>query len=236
MTDPPALTRNTQGARRDFGLMNRAYRLAKRRGDYGEAMKLAQAGDESGIPVGRPAAMEEIEGVGGVRTAEDYARIGQQVPQGGLASFDFSHSRDGGPGVGGYNFNQTRQSPLARPQPMQSGLAEGGSAPQPGGGFYGLPDRRAAFSRAWNTAKTQEEKDALVVRASELGVPMNDSAEPALQRMNRGLLPQPNLSTVSTPSSMAVGPQRPAPEPEGTTTTASPPNRLAARRRRLSLL
>lgn len=77
--------------------------------------------------------------------------------------------------IGGYDFSQTKLSPL-RP------VSEGGQGHAAYPSIHNV-DRRAAFSRAWQTAKTQEEKDAVVAKAHSIGVPMNRQlAEPSLQR------------------------------------------------------
>lgn len=270
MTDDPMLTRSVQATWRDRSLLQRAYREAKRRNDFGQALKYAQAGDQMGIPVGRPTNVADIEGAGEQRYMANLERSGGSPQPGGLDGFDFRHSNEGGPGVGGYDFSQRsrrRQDFMGPQMPQPQQQMEGGLLPAPSLGdaqmdsVFGLPqkknidpgftdsppprpspgmaqeegivrvganryrgnqlmdasggtnsgsiggydfaqtrtsplatmgsaaypsvhnvDRRAAFSRAWNSAKTQDEKDALVERAYNLGVPMNKNGELALAR------------------------------------------------------
>lgn len=86
-----------------------------------------------------------------------------------------------GDGENSYSFEQTKISPLTTE----------GSAAYPS--IHNV-DQRAAFSRAWNAAPTQEAKDELVERAKRLGVPMNeDAARPSLER--RGLRTGPSTPT-----------------------------------------
>lgn len=216
-------------AMRNRRLLNRMYRRAQQKGDYKGAFEAAQTGDDMGLPIGRPAAIEEIRGAGTQDYYDDSAMAGTAPDTGStLDSFDFRHSSQGGPGVGGYDFRQRRnQSPLnlgggsipttgegidaefdrragmnidpgmIRESPS---VAPSSLSPAPRAGtFTGQIDRRAAFSRAWQNAKTQQEKDMLVGRASELGVPMNDTAAlPSLQRLGRSLLPAPKLDYVGS--------------------------------------
>src|SRR6478736_8373723 len=101
-----------QTARRDFGLLNRAYRRAKMKGDFGKALEYSAMGDTMGIPVGRPAASEELEGVGDYRYGRDMAISGAQGPLPTIGGYDNRHSSQSGIGVGGYNFNQSRNQGL----------------------------------------------------------------------------------------------------------------------------
>lgn len=257
LTDSPALTANIQGSRRDYGLLNRGYREAKRRGNLGQAFQYAQMGESMGLPIGRPARMEELEGVGRRRYADDLMmqrRLEGQVgaPQGGLNYDDFQHSPVGNPSIGGYNFNQ-RQKPFGGqtfggqmqptgqsllPQPrlvpgtgyQQGEAAEGPMTPMQPNGMQDSAgnaypsirnvDRRAAFSRAWQNARTQAERDSLVERAHGLGVPMNDElALPSLQRRGRSLLPAPN-DFGSGPAYSGMGPRK-MDELEGSVTSYS---------------
>lgn len=230
LTDDPALTGSVQATRRDFGLLHKAYRRAKMRGDFGKAFEYAQMGESMGLPIGRPARTEEFEGVGRQSYLDNLRMAGQQPQQGGLDGANFQHSPPGNPSIGGYNFNQ-RQKPFGGQQmqnmgperdqllpppnldgfagysPSQPPLPQGvqntgvGEPPIAQVGGYSLNrgmedsagnaypsihnvDRRAAFSRAWNTAKTQEDKDRLVQRAHSLGVPMNSGLrDQALKRL-----------------------------------------------------
>lgn len=362
----PALMASRQTARRDFGLLNRAYRRAKMRGDFGKALEYAKMGDTMGLPVGRPAPMEEIEGVGDYRLGRDrsiagsntsvpsfapvprtgYLQGGQQQgvatpmtltkPQqsapvlpsmeggqtsGGYAatqpqeipnnggtgiSMDFRPDRDGG-GVSQtmeYRYDrdgpsQTIQladddSPLAGSGYMQGNGAQGpptpmrfaqrpqasllpparigdmtGSAPSPQTGYNLAPretrvganrfrgnqlmdakgntnqgmvgepgvfdqrkpspirpvadggegsaaypsvhnvDQRAAFSRAWQTARTDSQRAQLVQRAQSLGIPMNNAASPYLAKSQPAPSPavqpeSPRVRYLDTPEGKAA--------------------------------
>ena len=64
LTDTPSLHGYRQSARQYQSLINKQYRYAKRRGDFGEALKAMRMGDEMGLPIGRPARIEEIDQTG----------------------------------------------------------------------------------------------------------------------------------------------------------------------------
>jgi hypothetical protein len=256
MAQDPTYERNLRSTWDQRRLLGRVYRDLRRRGDTAGALKIAQQADQMGIPVSRPVASEDVAGVASIKTGGDMER--ESISRGGSPSSAL--------GVGGYDFRQTRVSPLARPEP-QSPETGGDLLPMPpvsgttdepqaapiesGVGGYSFEqtrqsplatqgssaypsvqnvDRRAAFSRAWNMAKTQAEKDSLVERAQGLGVPMNENGEAALQRLGKSLLPAPNL----VPSTMAddgtSGPQQPAQELEGVANTERwPRNSLMTR-------
>jgi hypothetical protein len=108
LSDDPRQTQQVQGARRDFSLLNRGYRMAKRKGDIAGALKFAQAGDSMGIPVGRVANDRVLEGAGRRRFQMGLQVSGGQERRGGLDGFDFRHSSQGGPGVGGFDFRQAK--------------------------------------------------------------------------------------------------------------------------------
>ena len=77
--------------------------------------------------------------------------------------------------IGGYDFSQTKLSPL-RP------VSEGGQGHAAYPSIHNV-DRRAAFSRAWQNARSQNDRDAIVAKAHGLGVQMNaDLARPSLER------------------------------------------------------
>lgn len=156
MLENPGQRGSREATRRDFRNLNRAYIMARRKGDYERAFAISQLGDEMGIPVGRTANDAELSGVGATRYASQfpearpqnlsggYLTPGQQGPPAtpeqaggllpppvlpqsqpsatggfqsqaaGLSGFDFRHSRDGGPGVGGYSFAQTNPIPAFR--------------------------------------------------------------------------------------------------------------------------
>lgn len=125
----------------------------------------------STVSPGNPQAAQSAPMSGGYNLAPDRAlrRVGANQYRGNQLADAKGNTNSGS--IGGYDFSQTRQSPLAR-----------------GEGFTGRPNPSVGFSRAWQLAKTQEEKDALVARAYKLGVPMNQSAAlPSLRRA--GLAP-----------------------------------------------
>jgi hypothetical protein len=135
LSDDPRQTQQVQGARRDFSLLNRGYRMAKRKGDIAGALKYAQAGDSMGIPVGRVANDRVLEGAGRRRFQMGLQVSGGQERRGGLDGFDFRHSSQGGPGVGGYDFRQAKdrfadqEAPVADGQPNQAGGTPGNVMP-----------------------------------------------------------------------------------------------------------
>lgn len=67
ITDDPRRTQQIQGARRDFGLLSRAYRQARQRGHFDQALQIAQRADSMGIAVGRPENDSYLEGAGDLR-------------------------------------------------------------------------------------------------------------------------------------------------------------------------
>jgi len=108
----------TDTARRDQRLLNLAYRRARRMGDYRGALQAATMGDQMGLRVGTSGNDQELKGTGFQRMRNAFAMNGMGVPATGLDAFDFRHSNQGGPGVGGFNFNQRRFQ--GDPAPIQN--------------------------------------------------------------------------------------------------------------------
>lgn len=174
-----------QSVRRDTLDINRARRLARRRGDMDSVIKYTAMGEAAGLPVGRPVHDEELTGMAEGRLAQRMRSTGISPERGGLDGYDSRHSRDSGIGVGGFDFRQRKDR-----GGMTLESREGDTTDVPLS--RGL-DRRAAFSKAWNNAPDEATRDELVERAHKLGVPMNmDAARPSLER-RRGsrLLPEP---------------------------------------------
>ncbi len=213
LQDSPELNASRELAWRRTRLLNRGFRKAEKRGDTGRALAILDESERTGIPVGRRIHAEEVAGVGERDYARHYERQGLQPPQEGLAGFDFRQAKDrGAPGVGGYSFEQTHRSPLARPllqppgaapvaMPVEEGIYAttvpaaaqtdtGLTQPTPslsatGPAMTPAADR-AGFSREWSMAQTDEERQAIIARARELGIPMNmNLAAPYIERRRR---------------------------------------------------
>lgn len=206
LTDNPALTASRRSVWRDQSLLNRAYRTAKRQGDFGAALKYAKMGDGMGLAIGRPVRSEEMEAVGNERFATDMRISGRQAPSGGLDGFDFRHSRDGGPGVGGYSFEQRgRQRPSLASYLPGTGMTAGGDSqgpPTPAGmaepdllppatnagpvaAAPDISDFRRRYMEAMDSGD-EEGADGIIGEASEAGVPLSDYGKRRLNSyMNR---------------------------------------------------
>jgi hypothetical protein len=207
-TEDPELGRQMDTVRRDSSLLHRAYRLAKRRGQMNDALKYAAAGDAMGIAVGRPRSAEEMEGTARNRYVRNSLVSGGRPQPGGLGGYDNRHSSAGNPsGVGGYDFRQAKDRTVPGTGMDAAPGAEGPATPElmpsqepamvPEGELLPTPKlaaspqagnatlQRRGFQRAWQMAKTQDERDEIVERAHDEGVPMNQAAIPSLERRGR---------------------------------------------------
>lgn len=156
--DDPRLTQSVQGARRDWGLLNRAYRDARRRGRFGEALKYAQQGDAMGLPVGGPTNDRDLEGAGRVRYLAGLRASGQREPATGLDAFDFRQAKDRGEaGVGGYDFRQRkdverdalRPPPLPSDDPNDAGGVPGQGGPSMPPSTTGIPQQTPSLMKRY---------------------------------------------------------------------------------------
>jgi hypothetical protein len=151
-------------------------------------MKIAEEADAKGLPVGRPAHEREIRGAGESNYLRDYRAQGMAPPKTGLDAYDNRHSSMGNPtGVGGYDFRQAKDRVPPQVVDEAAPAAEGELLPPPKlAPVVQKPDlQRDGFHRAWQMAKTQDEKDAIVERAHDEGLQMNEAAIPSLERRGR---------------------------------------------------
>ncbi len=195
LSEDPSLSAAKQSARRDWSMLSKAYRQAKRTGDFERALQLAQYGDKSGLPIGRTANDKEIAGAGMARYELDLKRSGTAPKPGGLAGFDFRQAKDRGELFAGEGFEQVSKMPQQAPRQIASGGSMDQGQPMPGGAEsqqgsllpppVNAPAQPSAgqqlaqrpvdmFRSLWNEAKTQEEKDQIVEDAYAQGVPLSD--------------------------------------------------------------
>jgi hypothetical protein len=134
---------------------------------------------------------------------------GQEPEKTGLAGFDFRQaSQRGAVGVGGYDFRQAGQRQPMQPAqdmapqapssqrvpPVPLSTTVPGSSPsaptQQQGGSAPRPELVSQFTDIWGKAKTQEQKDSVLLAAYKAGVPLNDFGNKELLRATSNFQPE----------------------------------------------
>ena len=209
LTEDPSLTRSTQAVRNERLLLNKAYRQAKRRGDFEQALKLSQYGERAGTPVGRPVNDTELAGTAAMRYESDLQKTGAKPAVGGLAGFDFRQAKDRGELFAGTGFEQVGKMQPAQPAAKPVIYGAGGAMDQgpqmpdsvaaQQGGLLPPPVNAPAqpttgqqlmqrsspvdmFRDLWNKAGSEEEKDQIVEDAYAQGVPLSDMGKQIIER------------------------------------------------------
>ena len=211
---------------RDKSLLSKRYRQAKSSGDFGKAMEVAQQADKMGMPVGVTGSFDQLAQTGQRRYEQGMFAAGQQPEKTGLDAFDFRQaSQRGAVGVGGFDFRQGAQRQAMQPAqdmaptdptgqkvppvPLSTTVpgTELTAPPQQQGGAAPRPELVSQFTDIWGKAKTQGQKDSVLLAAYKAGVPLNDFGNKELLRATSNFLPeQPSAknATPAAPSSRMV--------------------------------
>jgi hypothetical protein len=209
LSESPAMRQARETAFRDKSLLNKQYRQARASGDFGRAMTVAQQADKMGMPVGVSGSFDQLAQTGQRRYEQSMFAAGQQPEKTGLAGFDFRQaSQRGAVGVGGYDFRQAAQrQPMQPAQDMApqapssqrvppaalSTTVPGGAPATPAqqqGSPAPRPELASQFTDIWGKAKTQEQKDSVLLAAYKAGVPLNDFGSKELLRATSNFLPE----------------------------------------------
>ena len=194
---------------RDKSLLSKRYRQAKSSGDFGKAMEVAQQADKMGMPVGVTGSFDQLAQTGQRRYEQGMFAAGQQPEKTGLDAFDFRQaSQRGAAGVGGYDFRQGAQRRAMQPAedmaptdptgqkvppvPLSTTVpgTELTAPPQQQGGAAPRPELVSQFTDIWGKAKTQGQKDSVLLAAYKAGVPLNDFGNKELLRATSNFLPE----------------------------------------------
>ena len=187
---------------RDKSLLSKRYRQAKSSGDFGKAMEVAQQADKMGMPVGVTGSFDQLAQTGQRRYEQGMFAAGQQPEKTGLDAFDFRQaSQRGAAGVGGYDFRQGAQRRAMQPAEDMAPIDPTGqkvppvplsttvprteltAPPQQQGGAAPRPELASQFADIWGKAKTQGQKDSVLLAAYKAGVPLNDFGNKELLRV-----------------------------------------------------
>ena len=194
---------------RDKSLLSKRYRQAKSSGDFGKAMEVAQQADKMGMPVGVTGSFDQLAQTGQRRYEQGMFAAGQQPEKTGLDAFDFRQaSQRGAAGVGGYDFRQGAQRRAMQPAqdmaptdptgqkvppvPLSTTVpgTELTAPPQQQGAAAPRPELVSQFTDIWGKAKTQGQKDSVLLAAYKAGVPLNDFGNKELLRATSNFLPE----------------------------------------------
>ena len=201
LSETPSMRQARETAFRDKSLLSKRYRQAKSSGDFGKAMEVAQQADKMGMPVGVTGSFDQLAQTGQRRYEQGMFAAGQQPEKTGLDAFDFRQaSQRGAAGVGGYDFRQGAQRQAMQPAedmaptdptgqkvpPVPLSTTVPGTeltAPQQQGGAAPRPELVSQFADIWGKAKTQGQKDSVLLAAYKAGVPLNDFGNKELLRV-----------------------------------------------------
>jgi hypothetical protein len=203
---------------RDKSLLSKRYRQAKSSGDFGKAMEVAQQADKMGMPVGTTGSFDQLAQTGQRRYEQGMFRAGMEQEKTGLDAFDFRQAAQrGAAGVGGFDFRQAAQRrvmPPAQdmvptepsgqkvpPVPLSTTVpgTELTAPPQQQGGAAPRPELVSQFTDIWGKAKTQGQKDSVLLAAYKAGVPLNDFGNKELLRATSNFLPEQPPAKNATP-------------------------------------
>ena len=208
LSESPSMRQARETAFRDKSLLSKRYRQAKSSGDFGKAMEVAQQADKMGMPVGVTGSFDQLAQTGQRRYEQGMFAAGQQPEKTGLDAFDFRQaSQRGAAGVGGYDFRQGAQRRAMQPVedmaptdpsgqkvppvPLSTTVPGTGlTAPQQQGGAAPRPELVSQFTDIWGKAKTQGQKDSVLLAAYKAGVPLNDFGNKELLRATSNFLPE----------------------------------------------
>jgi hypothetical protein len=208
LSETPAMRQARETAFRDKSLLSKRYRQAKSSGDFGKAMEVAQQADKMGMPVGTTGSFDQLAQTGQRRYEQGMFRAGMEQEKTGLDAFDFRQaSQRGAAGVGGYDFRQGAQRRAMQPAqdmvptepsgqkvpPVPLSTTVPGTeltAPQQQGGAAPRPELASQFADIWGKAKTQGQKDSVLLAAYKAGVPLNDFGNKELLRATSNFLPE----------------------------------------------
>lgn len=202
LSETPAMRQARETAFRDKSLLSKRYRQAKSSGDFGTAMAVAQQADKMGMPVGTTGSFDQLSQTGQRRYQQDMFRAGMEPEKTGLDAFDFRQAAQrGAPGVGGFDFRQAAQRRVMPPaQDMAPTDPTGQKVPpvplsttvpgteltaqqQQQGGAAPRSELVSQFTDIWGKAKTQRQKDSVLLAAYKAGVPLNDFGNKELLRV-----------------------------------------------------